>query len=235
MDTEEDILKNVPTTVPTTQCGMETAPIKTEKPCRELCAYLSASQGLLSPLCRTSTSNAAEAELSKSSRTQITLETVSSLCCHLVSASAAWWQKLRDLGGVSSPRPSDSWTQTQPLNITMTSLINHSQSVRYSLFSTSHWQCHLHTSLSVFWHLIFLFIFLRLLLHVNHVQPICTFLSCTVMLILIFKSTVYYHAHFIYFFYSFHFMYTTCVVFYNIALSMERTWLTFHCWLVLSV
>ncbi len=65
--------------------------------------------------CRTSTSNAAEAELSKSSRTQITLETVSSLCCHLVTASAAWWQKLRDSGGVSSPRPSDSWTQTQPL------------------------------------------------------------------------------------------------------------------------
>ncbi len=26
----------------------------------------------------------------------ITLETVYSLCCHLVSASAAWWQKLRD-------------------------------------------------------------------------------------------------------------------------------------------
>ncbi len=104
-------------------------------------------------------------------------------------------------------------TQTQPLNIIMTSLINHSQSVRYSLFSTSHWQCHLHTTLSVFWHLIFLFIFLRLLLHVNHVQPICTFLSCTVMLILIFKSTVYYHAHFIYFFYSFHFMYTTLCCF----------------------
>ncbi len=76
------------------QCGMETAPVKTAKLCRESCASLSASQGLLSPLCRTSTSNAAEAELSKSSRTQITLETVFSLCCHLVSASAAWWQKL---------------------------------------------------------------------------------------------------------------------------------------------
>ncbi len=55
----------------------------------------STSQGLPSPLCRTSTSNAAEAELSKSSKTQITLETVYSLCCHLVRASAAWWQKLR--------------------------------------------------------------------------------------------------------------------------------------------
>ncbi len=117
------------------------------------------SLGLLSPLCRTSTSNAAEAELSKSSRTQITLETVSSLCCHLVSASAAWWQKLRDSGGVSSPRPSDSWTQTQPLNIIMTSLINHSQSFSHSLLSTSYWQCHLHTALSVFWYLIFLIYF----------------------------------------------------------------------------
>ncbi len=116
------------------------------------------------PLCRTSTSNAAEAELSKSPRTQITLETVFSLCCHLVSASAAWWQKLRDWGGVSSPRPSDSWTQTQPLNIIMTSLTNHSQSVIYShsLLSTSYWQCQLHTTLSVSWYLILFFIFILL-------------------------------------------------------------------------
>ncbi len=80
--------------------------------------------GSAPPLCRTSTSNAAEAELSKSSRTQITLETAYSLCCHLVSASAAWWQKLRDLGGVSSPRPSGSWTQ---LSLVTTSdlLYNH--------------------------------------------------------------------------------------------------------------
>ncbi len=51
----------------------------------------------------------------------------------------------------------------------------------------------------------------------------CTFLSCTVLLILIFKSTVYSHAHYLYFilyilfFYSFHFMYILCVVFYNIC------------------
>ncbi len=124
------------------------------KPCRDV-RLAERISGLLSPLCRTSTSNAAEAELSKSPKTQITLETAYSLFCHLVSASAAWWQKLRDLGGVSSPRPSDSWTQTQHLNITMTSLINHSQSVRYSqsLLSTSYWQCHLHTTLSVSWYL----------------------------------------------------------------------------------
>ncbi len=40
----------------------------------------------LPPPCRTSTSNAAKAELSKSSRTRTTLVTVFSLCCHLVSA-----------------------------------------------------------------------------------------------------------------------------------------------------
>ncbi len=78
----------------------------------------------------------------------------------------------------------------------------------------------------LFWYLIFLFIFLRLLLHVNHVQPVCTFLSCTVMLILIFKSTVYCHAHsfifYILFFISYFlfisfYVYFLCVVFYNIC------------------
>ncbi len=50
-----------------------------------------------------------------------------------------------------------NWTQTQPLNIMMTSLTNHSQSVIYSLslLSTSYWQCHLHTTPSVSWYLIF--------------------------------------------------------------------------------
>ncbi len=33
---------------------------------------------------------------------------VSSFYCHLARASWAWWQKLRDLGGASSLRPSDS-------------------------------------------------------------------------------------------------------------------------------
>ncbi len=78
----------------------------------------------------------------------------------------------------------------------------------------------------MFWYLIFLFIFLRLLLHVNHVQPVCTFLSCTVMLILIFMSTVYCHAHsfifYILFFISYllfisFYVYFLCVVFYNIC------------------
>ncbi len=62
----------------------------------------------ISPLCRTPTSNASKAELLKSSRTQITLVAVSSFYCHLESASRAWWQKLRDWGGASFPRPSDS-------------------------------------------------------------------------------------------------------------------------------
>ncbi len=47
-------------------------------------------------------------ELLKSSRTQITLVTIFSFYCHLPSASGAWWQKLRDLGGASSLRPSGS-------------------------------------------------------------------------------------------------------------------------------
>ncbi len=58
-----------------------------------------------SPLCRTSTSNAAKAELLKSSRTQITSITIFSFYCHLASASGAWWQKLRDWGGASPPKP----------------------------------------------------------------------------------------------------------------------------------
>ncbi len=41
------------------------------------------------PLCRTSTSNATKAELLVSSRTQITLVTVSSFCCYLASATGA--------------------------------------------------------------------------------------------------------------------------------------------------
>ncbi len=79
---------------------------------------------------------------------------------------------------------------------------------------------------STFCVLVFYFYFLVLLLHENHVQPVCTFLSCTFLLILIFKSTVYCHAHFLYFifcslyliFYLFHFMYISSVfVFYNIC------------------
>ncbi len=60
------------------QCGMVIPQTRTAKLYRESCALLSASQGLLSPLCRTSTSNAEKAELLKSSRTQITPVTVSS-------------------------------------------------------------------------------------------------------------------------------------------------------------
>ncbi len=64
--------------------------------------------GLLFPLCRTSTSNTAKAELLKSSRTQITPVTIFSVYCHLAIASGAWWQKLRDWGGAPSLRPSGS-------------------------------------------------------------------------------------------------------------------------------
>ncbi len=63
--------------------------IRTAKLYRESCAWLSASHGLLSPLCRTSTSNAAKAELLKSSKTQITPVTIFSVYSHLASASGA--------------------------------------------------------------------------------------------------------------------------------------------------
>ncbi len=63
---------------------------------------------------------------------------------------------------------------------------------------------------------------------------------CTVMLILIFNSTAYCHAHsftfyilfFISIFHSSYLMFTSLVLFFSIfALSMERTRLSFHCWL----
>ncbi len=60
------------------------------------------------PLCSTSTSNAAEAELQKSSRTRITPVTIFSVYCHLAGASGAWWQRLKDWGRASSLRPSGS-------------------------------------------------------------------------------------------------------------------------------
>ncbi len=61
---------------------------------------------------RCNASNAAKAELLKSSKTQLTPVTIFSVYCHLASASGAWWQKLRDWGGASSLRPSGSLTQT---------------------------------------------------------------------------------------------------------------------------
>ncbi len=72
-------------------------------------------------------------------------------------------------------------------------------------------------------------------------QPCSTCLHiplCTVMLTLIFNSTAYCHAHsFIPYilyliFNSFCFMYTSLVLYFSIfARSMERTRLSFHCWL----
>ncbi len=62
---------------------------------------------------RTSTSNAAKAELLKTSKTQITPVTIFSVYCHLASASGAWRQKPRDWGGASSLKPPGSLTQTQ--------------------------------------------------------------------------------------------------------------------------
>ncbi len=75
------------------------------------------------------------------------------------------------------------------------------------------------------------------------VQPVCTFLSCTFLLILIFKSTVYCHAHFYILLFRSYFLlisfslylylciFPLCLYSIIFALSMERTWLSFHCWL----
>ncbi len=58
-------------------------------------------------------SNAAEAELLKSPKTQTTPVTIFSVYCHLAGATGAWWQRQRDWGRASSLRPSGSLTQTQ--------------------------------------------------------------------------------------------------------------------------
>ncbi len=134
----------------------------------------------------------------------------------------------------------------------MTSLTNHSQSVIYShsLSSTSYWQCHLHTTLS-FAHITFcillsyhiLYLFFCDCCSCHHVLPVCTSPPPrTVMLILIFNSTAYCHAHslILYILYSvlyilffIHFILCILPLLYStiFALSMERTWFTFHCWL----
>ncbi len=76
--------------------------------------------------------------------------------------------------------------------------------------------------------------------HPTKVSPWSLTHRCTVMLILIFNSTAYCHAHsftfYILFFISYFsfilsYVYFPCVVFSIFALSMERTRLSFHCWL----
>ncbi len=112
----------------------------------------------------------------KSSAAKITEDsnhhvTVFSFYCHLASASIAWWQKLRDLGWVSSPRPSGSQTQTQSHNINMTpSNISKIFTILHHLYC-----CYAYTLYNLFAHS-----------------------SCTFLLILLFiKSKVYCPAHFI--------------------------------------
>ncbi len=132
---------------------------------------------------RTSTSNAAEAELSKSSRTQITLETVLFTLLPSGKRFRSLMAKTERLRRVSSPRPSGSWTQTQPLNIIwLLQITNHTLITLYLILSVSF--AHLHTTLSVSWYHIlsyFLYYFNCFLwlgcFIVNHVQPVCTFLS----------------------------------------------------------
>ncbi len=122
------------------------------------------------------------------------------------------------------------------LNIIMTPLNNH-LTISKIFISLPHTDSVICTQHFLCFDILF-FNFLVLLLHDNHVQPVCTFLSCTFLLILIFKSTVYCQAHFLYFvLYILFFTYFILCLFplclYSIifALSMEWTWLIFHCWL----
>ncbi len=111
----------------------------------------------------------------------------------------------------------------------MTSLTNHSQSVIYShpLSSTSYWQCLLHTILSfahntfcilISYHILYLFFVIAahvIMFYCLHIPPP----SRTVMLILIFNSTAYCHAHslILYILYSVLYILLFIVVFYNIC------------------
>ncbi len=79
--------------------------------------------------------------------------------------------------------------------------------------------------------------------YVNTLYNLFAHSSCTFLLLLLFiKSTVYCPAHFIllhiclflFLFFTFFipiFMYILLCLLHIIALSMERTWLAFHCWL----
>ncbi len=121
------------------------------------------------PLCTAFTSNAAKAELLKSSRTQITLVTVSSFYCHLACTSIAGWQKLWDLRGASSPRhqaPKLSLITSTWLNLIISKIF---------IFFHHPYSCYVYTLHNLFAHS-----------------------SCTFLLILLFiKSTLYCPAHFI--------------------------------------
>ncbi len=142
---------------------------------------------------------------------------------------------LRDLGGVSSPRPSGSWTQTQPLNSSdLLQITNHTLIILYLILSVSLAHLHICTQhflcLDIISYLIFYIYFIFLWLAAS-CQPCSTCLHiplCTVMLILIFNSTAYCHAHSLdfifyilffisYFLFILFYVYFPCVVFFNIC------------------
>ncbi len=102
---------------------------------------------------------------------------------------------------------------------------------------------HLHTTRSVSCKSCLIFIFILFFVIGCFMSTMYNLLHiplCTVMLILIFNSTAYCYAHsftfYILFFISYFsfilsYVYFPCVVFSIFALSMERTRLSFHCWL----
>ncbi len=195
---------------------------RTAKLCRESCVWLSASQGLLPPLCRSSTSNAAKAEPLKSSKTQLTPVTIFSVYCHLASASGAWWQKLRDWGGASSLRPSGSLTQTQFHNIYKTHLLT----VKHSLFSSSVLMLHVYTRYNPLAHPCSYYYLLSPSILFCTSYLFCTFYSIA-HFTLYFSSCIFCSVFFFYLYVC------SCVVlllfnFNFFVLSTERTWLDLH-------
>ncbi len=118
----------------------------------------------------------------------LTPVTIFSFYCHLAGATGACWLKLKDCGGVSSPRPSGSWTQSHN-SITSTGLnlinCNHNHyspsstlllcvHPRYNLFAHSH---ALHTLSHCTSYPLFYFI-ICFLLHSHHICIYIYTLSC---------------------------------------------------------
>ncbi len=182
---------------------MEIPQTRTAKLYRESCG----SQGLLFPLCRTSTSNAVKAELLKSSKTQITPVTIISVYCHLASASGAWWRRLRDWGGASSLRPSGSLTQTQ--------FHKHKKKSRLHIPLIPPVVC---TSLSA---LLFIVLFIKSHILFLHILLFYCFALFFILLHIL---------HFISFF-TYIYALVWCyfyIIFLFFALSTERTWFDLH-------
>ncbi len=96
-----------------------------------------------------------------------------------------------------SPRSAGRFSLISPQSLELDTGVNHHSLDLLFYRSSPHLisRCILRIPTPPSPHLFFIFILFVIAAHVNHVQPVCTFLSRTVMLILIFNSTAYCHAH----------------------------------------